>query len=306
MQPSNHFSCGGRKRKMMHATSESDMTSIRPSSASPRGYFVQSPSRDSHDDIDKCSSSNDRSTLDSPTAPRHSLTSSSSTTAASRRRWNKHYCNVVPEEGAAAYYDDYYGEKAYARQCNCLILGITFLLSFSLIWLIVFGVSRTFKAQVTIKSLKIAKLDVGEGSDHTGVPTKLITLNCSANLVIYNPATFFGIDVTSHIAHLKFLDLTVATGQLKKYYQPRKSRRMMWVELVGREVPLYGAGAALAASDEEKGIPFKLEFRIESRGCHLGKLVKTLHTVHFTCFPLISSKLLTKQILFPHNSCKYL
>lgn len=133
----------------MHATSESDMTSVRPSSASPRGYYVQSPSRDSHDDIDKCSSSNDRSTLDSPTAPRHSLTSSSSTTAASRRRWNKHYCNVVSEEGA--FHDDYYGEKAYARQCNCLILGFSSLLFFSLIWLSFFGVTRNYKSQVTIK-----------------------------------------------------------------------------------------------------------------------------------------------------------
>lgn len=65
-----------------------------------------------------------------------------------------------------------------------------------------------------LQSLKIAKLDFGEGSDHTSVPTKLITVNCSANLVIYNPATFFGIDVTSHSAHLKFLDLTVASGQV--------------------------------------------------------------------------------------------
>ncbi|KAL1554896.1 hypothetical protein AAHA92_15401 [Salvia divinorum] len=289
---------------MMHATSESDMTSVRPSSASPRGYYVQSPSRDSHDDIDKCSSSNDRSTLDSPTAPRHSLTSSSSTTAASRRRWNKHYCNVVAEEGA--FHDDYYGEKAYARQCNCLILGISFVLFFSVIWLVFFGVSRNYKSQVTIKSLKITKFYFGEGSDHTGVPTTLITVNCSANLAIYNPATFFGIDVTSHTARLKFLDVTVATGQLKKYYQPRKSTRMMRVELVGREVPLYGAGMALANSNKEEGIRFKLEFSIQSKGRHLGKLVKTLHTIQLSCSPVISSKLLTKQILFSHNACKYL
>lgn len=144
---------------MMHATSESDMTSIRPSSASPRGYYVQSPSRDSHDEIDKCSSSNERSTLNSPSAPRHSLTSSSSTTATAasrisgnRRRWNKHYCNVVTEEGGAdAYYDDYYGQEAYESQCRCVILGFTFLLLSSMIWLVFFGVSRNFKAQVTIK-----------------------------------------------------------------------------------------------------------------------------------------------------------
>lgn len=65
-----------------------------------------------------------------------------------------------------------------------------------------------------LQSLKIEKLDFGEGSDHTGVPTKFISVNCSANLVIYNPATFFGIDVSSHTAHLKYIDVTVATGQV--------------------------------------------------------------------------------------------
>lgn len=85
----------------------------------------------------------------------------------------------------------------------------------------------------------------------------------------------------------------------------------MRVELVGREVPLYGAGAALAVAEtgEEAagggGIPFKLEFRIESRGCDIAKLVKTKHTTHLSCSPLITPKLTTK-ISFHHNSCKYL
>lgn len=83
-----------------------------------------------------------------------------------------------------------------------------------------------------LQSLKIENLYFGEGSDHTGVPTKLMSVNCSANLVIYNPATFFGIDVTSHTAHLKYLEVTVATGQvtyiLKHPYLLIKLDQMMY------------------------------------------------------------------------------
>ncbi|KAI3446982.1 hypothetical protein Pfo_003647 [Paulownia fortunei] len=293
---------------MMHATSESDVTSIAPSSSSPTAYYVQSPSRDSHDEIDKCSSSNSRSPLDSPSYPRHSMASSSSTAASrisgNRRRWNKHYCNVVAEE-EGAYDDDYYGDRAYSRHCKCLIIFLAFGLVFAGICLVIWGASRPYKAQVSIKSLRVQNLYFGEGSDHTGVPTKLISVNCSASLVIYNPARFFGIHVSSHTANLIFSQITVATGQLKKYYQPKKSTRNMWVRLVGQGVPLYGAGMALAASVESGGIPFKLEFEIQSRGYLVGKLVKTKHTSHASCSLLINSKH-TKEISFGQNSCKYI
>lgn len=56
---------------------------------------------------------------------------------------------------------------------------------------------------------------VGEGSDRTGVPTKMISVNCSANLAIYNPAPFFGIHAGLHGASLVYSQITVATGQVR-------------------------------------------------------------------------------------------
>ncbi|KAL3825153.1 hypothetical protein ACJIZ3_021182 [Penstemon smallii] len=294
---------------MMRATSESDVTSIAPSSSSPAVYYVQSPSQNSQDEADKCSSSNCRSPLESPSFPRTSLGSLSSTAASrisgNRRRWNKHYCDVVNEEKGYCD-DDYYYEddtvNVYYSQCRFLVL--VFGLVFAGFCLVIWVASRPYKAQVNVKSLRVNYLYIGEGSDRTGVPTKFLTVNCSTSMVIHNPARFFGIHVSSDPVNLIYSELTVATGQLNKYYQPRKSRRFMSVSLVGEGVPLYGTGMALSSSDERGGIPFRLEFEIQSKGHLVGKLVKTKHTRHITCSLIISSKN-TKEITFEKNSCKY-
>ncbi|KAK6126890.1 hypothetical protein DH2020_039366 [Rehmannia glutinosa] len=309
---------------MMHATSESDITSIAPSSSSPTAYYVESPSRDSHDEMDKCSSSNSRSPMESPCYPRHSMTSSSSTAASriygNRRRWNKHYCNVVAEEDSVFDGDDdYCKDGPYSIHCKCLSLVLAFGIFFlGFVWH--FGLlagltnlnlaSRIQRSKIEglfdigdgTDRLKVQNLYFGEGSDHTGVPTKLISVNCSANLVIYNPAKVFGIHVTSHTANLLYAQITVATVE---EILPTKKEHEEYVGESGGACSLYGAGMALTASDESGGIPFKLEFAIQSRGYLVGKLVKTKHTTHASCSLLINSKH-TKQIKFGHNSCKYI
>ena len=55
---------------------------------------------------------------------------------------------------------------------------------------------------------------VGEGSDFTSVPTKMLTVNGTLRMSIYNPATLFGIHVHSTPINLVFSDITVATGEV--------------------------------------------------------------------------------------------
>lgn len=82
----------------------------------------------------------------------------------------------------------------------------------------------------------------------------------------------------------------------------------MWVRLIGKGVPLYGAGMALSAYDEQSGgIPFKLEFEIKSRGYVVGNLVRIKHTIHASCLLLINpNNKHTKEISLGHNSCRYI
>ncbi|KAL3629647.1 hypothetical protein CASFOL_026869 [Castilleja foliolosa] len=315
---------------MMHASSDSDTPSMAPSSPSvptPPAYYVQSPdshdpSRDSQDetdkfpdpsrdDTDKFSSPISRSPSRSPCSNRRSSGASSESTAGSRvlgnrQRWNKPYCDVVREEEGGGYGGDV-GSCCRVRQCSILVVMFGIVFGGTCLAILVAG--RQYESQVSIKSLRVANLFVGQGSDYTGVPTKLISVNCSATLAIYNPATFFGIHVVSRTANLIYSQITVATGQMKKCYIPRKSKLILWVILIGHEVPLYGAKMALGAynsNDEVRGgIPFKLEIDIESRGFLMGKLVKTKHTIHASCLLLINPKH-AKEISLGPRSCEYI
>eukprot|EP00262_Sarcandra_glabra_P003298 TRINITY_DN13951_c0_g6_i1.p1 TRINITY_DN13951_c0_g6~~TRINITY_DN13951_c0_g6_i1.p1 ORF type:complete len:310 (-),score=27.34 TRINITY_DN13951_c0_g6_i1:195-1124(-) len=308
---------------MMHAKSDSDVTSLAPSSPSrsPKRpvYYVQSPSRDSHDG-DKSSSMQAtpvyNSPMESPSHPsfgRHSRASSasrfsgnfrsSSGRKGNRKRNDKGWpeCNVIEEEGN---YDDIDGGRGFSRRCQALIALLGFTLLFTVFCLIIWGASRPYKAEVVVKSLAVNNFYFGEGSDTTGVPTKLLTSNCSLKISVYNPASLFGIHVSSTPINLIYSEITIATGQLKKYYQPRKSHRTSSVNLEGVKVPLYGAGASLAVSDKDEGVPLTLEFDIRSQGDVVGKLVRTKHQRHVSCLLTISTGT-TKSIKFNQNSCTY-
>lgn len=65
------------------------------------------------------------------------------------------------------------------------------------------------------QSLAVHNFYYGEGSDVTGVPTKMLTANCSLRMSVYNPATFFGIQVSSTTISLMYSDIAVATGQVR-------------------------------------------------------------------------------------------
>lgn len=300
---------------MLSTKSESDITSLAPSSPSrsPKRpvYYVQSPSRDSHDG-DK-SSSMQPSPMESPSHPsfgRHSRNSSasrfsgifrsSSGRKGSRKRNEKGWpeCHVIMEEG------DYDEDKAFTRRFQALIALCSFIILFTVFCLIIWGASRPYKAEVTVKSLSVSNLYIGEGSDFSGVPTKMLTVNGSLRMSIYNPATIFGIHVSSTPIDLIYSEIPVATGQLKKYYQPRKSRRTVSVIVEGDKVPLYGAGSSLTVSQTGIVVPLTLKFEIRSRGNVVGKLVRTRHKKLISC-PLVIDSTSSKPIKFKKGTCTY-
>ncbi|CAL5327775.1 unnamed protein product [Camellia sinensis] len=308
---------------MMATKSESDITSLAPSSPSrsPKRpvYYVQSPSRDSQDG-DKSSSMqatpNYNSPIESPSHPsfgRHSRNSSSSRFSGifrsssgrkgGRKRNDKGWpeCNVILEEGK---YDEFDDDKRFTRRFQALLAVLSFVVLFTVFCLIIWGAGRPYKAEVSVKSLVVNNIYIGEGSDFTGVPTKMLTMNGSLRIGVYNPATFFGIHISSTPINLLYSAITVATGQLRKYSQPRKSHRIVLVNLEGTKVPLYGAGSSLTTASNTNAVqvPLTLQFEIRSRGNVVGKLVRTKHTVQISC-PLVIDSTSTKPIKFKKDSC---
>ncbi|KAE8727955.1 Plastidic type i signal peptidase 1 isoform 1 [Hibiscus syriacus] len=297
----------------MHTKSDSDLTSsVDPSSPrSPKRqlYYVQSPSRESHDG-DKSSSMQATpaysSPMESPSHPsynRHSRASSASrfsgTLEKGRKRNEKGWteCNVIEEEGEYFYGKD----KGLARRCQILMAVFGFLAVFSLFCLIIWGASRPYKAQIVVKSLTVHNFYFGEGADMTGVPSKMLTMNCSVRMTVHNPATFFGIHVSSNLVNLMYSEITVATVQevLSAKKEPSNC-----VTLHGDKVPLYGAGASLAVSNDGSGVPMKLVFEVRSRGNVVGKLVKSRHRKRISCSLVIDSHS-SKPLKLKNSSCQY-
>ncbi|XP_002514290.2 uncharacterized protein LOC8268356 [Ricinus communis] len=298
-----------------------DATSLTPislRSPKPSAYYVQSPSSHHSHDEDKSSSTHATtspavtSPTDSPSHSsysRHSRSSSSSrlsgpyaTTAAGRRggryKRNDNEFNVIEEE------ELFYYVNHNNTNRRVLIGALGFVFVFSVFCLIIWGASRPFKPQINVQSLSVHNFYFGQGSDMTGVPTKMLTVNCSVNISVYNPATFFGIHVTFMPVHLMYYEIIVATGELKKYYQPRKSRRSVHVNVEGVKVPLYGAGVRLAVSDNNRQVPFTLAFDVRSRGYVVGRMVKSRHARHVSCSLAIDSRT-DRPIKFNNDSCAY-
>lgn len=56
--------------------------------------------------------------------------------------------------------------------------------------------------------------NVQAGNDQSGVPTDMLTLNSTVRIFYRNPATFFGVHVTSTPFQLHYFQLEVATGHV--------------------------------------------------------------------------------------------
>lgn len=154
----------------MHAKSESDVTSLAPSSprASPKRqlYYVQSPSRDSHDG-DKSSSMQAtpvyNSPMESPSHPSSISRFSGTFRSSSGRKGNRKRvndkgwpeCNVILEEGA---YDDI-EDEVFSRRCQIMIALLAFVLLFTAFCLIIWGASRPYKPEVVVKVRFLVAID---------------------------------------------------------------------------------------------------------------------------------------------------
>ncbi|KZV26085.1 hypothetical protein F511_06011 [Dorcoceras hygrometricum] len=277
---------------MQHAKSESDVTSLAPSSPprSPKrhAYYVQSPSRDSHDG-DK-SSYMHPSPMESPSHHsfgRHSRNSSASRFSgilpSSGRKGQKRNdkgwpeCDVIMEEGK---YDEFDDDKKFKRRCQAAMAVGGFILLFTIFCLIIWGAGRPFKAEVAVKVNKFTSFFSSFVSfQHTHI----------------------------HIYIYIYVCVCVEKKQKRRkmiYFQPRKSRRTVKVHIEGTKVPLYGAGLNLqVASNNAVQVPLTLNFTIKSRGDVVGKLVRTNHRKIISC-PLKIDSNSTKIIEFK-NSCNY-
>ncbi|GAA0164930.1 hypothetical protein Leryth_008231 [Lithospermum erythrorhizon] len=312
----------------MHAkTDSSDGTSLAPSSPNRPVYFVQSPSRDSHDGEKTTNSFHSTPILSPMGSPgRHSRDSSStrysgslkpgsqkSTTSNGSRSGRHHNArkgekqwkefDAIEEEGLL---DDEYGHKGMPRRCYVLAFVVGFFVLFTLFSLILWGASRSQKPVVTMRSITYNEFVIQSGSDFSGVATDMISMNSTIKLLFRNKGTFFGVHVTSSPVDLSFSELVFASGSIKKFYQSRNSQRIVTIPLKGKYIPLYGGGASLSSKDGKLTAPvgLTLSFTIRVRAYVLGKLVKTKFYKRIQCQVLLDPKKMNKALSLK-NLCTF-
>uniref|UniRef100_A0A5B6Z6Z1 Uncharacterized protein n=1 Tax=Davidia involucrata TaxID=16924 RepID=A0A5B6Z6Z1_DAVIN len=318
----------------IHTKTDSEVTSLAPSSPtrSPRRpvYYVQSPSRDSHDG-EKTTTSLHSTPVFSPmgspphshsSVGRHSRESSSSRfsgslkpgsrkispndgSAGHHRKGQKPWkeCDVIEEEGLL---EGEESRKGCPRRCYFLAFVLGFFVLFSFFSLILWGASKPQKPKITMKSMTFERFVIQAGSDSTGVSTDMISMNSTVKLTFRNTATFFGIHVTSTPLSLSYSQLTVGSGNVKKFYQSRKTQRSIAVSVIGDKIPLYGSGASLSSSTGTTTVPvpLKLNFMVRSTAYVLGKLVKPKFYKKIECSVVFDPKKLNVSISLK-NSCTY-
>ncbi|CAN8320818.1 unnamed protein product [Cochlearia groenlandica] len=258
----------------MHAKTDSDATSLAatsPTRSPPRPvYYVQSPSRDSHDGEKTATSFHSTPILSPMGSPPHSQSSSSrfsgSIKPGSRKvnandgskrkghrgggggdggggekQWRE--CAVIEEEGLL---DD--GERrdsGVPRRCYVLAFVVGFFLLFGFFSLILYGAAKPQKPKITIKSITFETLKIQAGQDAGGIGTDMITMNATLRMLYRNTGTFFGVHVSSTPVDLSFSQIKIGSGSIEKFYQKRKSQRTLLVNVIGEEIPLYGSGSTL-------------------------------------------------------------
>ncbi|XP_022132905.1 uncharacterized protein LOC111005632 [Momordica charantia] len=313
------------------AKTDSEVSSLTPSSPtrSPSSrrpvYYVQSPSRDSHDGEKTTNSFHSSPVLSPMGSPPHSHSNSSlgphsrdssstrfsaSVKPGSRKPAATHKIpkpwkrfDAIEEERLL---EDDGGSDGFTRRCYFLAFVISFVVLFSLFSLILWGASRPQKPVILMKSILFDKFVIQAGADFSGVATDLVTMNATVKFIFRNTATFFEVHVTSTPLQISYSQLTLASGNMQKFHQGRKSQRAITVTVKGSSIPLYGGGASLSSMNGEpvEAVPLNIQFTVRSRANVLGKLVKPKFYKSVDCAVVMDPTNMNKPISLK-NKCTY-
>ncbi|GFZ02805.1 hypothetical protein Acr_15g0014130 [Actinidia rufa] len=122
----------------------------------------------------------------------------------------------------------------------------------------------------------VREFGLGEGVDASGVSTKILTCNCSLDLVIDNKSKLFGLHLHPPLMDLSFANLPLAISYGPKLYAGSDGSTLFQLHVATANKPVYGAGRAMQDMlDMRKGLPLAIHVSLRSRFWVVWGLINT-------------------------------
>eukprot|EP00249_Psilotum_nudum_P001453 c13920_g1_i2 orf=51-1040(+) len=145
--------------------------------------------------------------------------------------------------------------------CLGLILCI-FLLG--IVILIIWLVCRPPSPDFIVKEVDFQQFDASPAADVTGVPTVVISTNCTLTIDITNPSRYFAIHAPPGETSLKFEGFTIASNQIQQVHVGKKSTASLSTSISVFKNPTYAAGTDLVDNERAAGgINLELTVKID-------------------------------------------
>ncbi|KAJ9174492.1 hypothetical protein P3X46_013130 [Hevea brasiliensis] len=209
----------------------------------------------------------------------------------------------------------YYGRKgelwwrycSFRRSSSCawvsLQISWRFLASLGTALLVFYIATRPPPPKLSIKMAGIQQFGLGEGVDGTGVTTKILTCNCSMDLLIENKSKLFGLHIQPPLMEMFFGRLPFATSRGPKLYADTHGSTLFQLSVGTRNKPMYGAGRNMQDMLESgNGLPILIRVSLSSHFRVLSNLIDPKYHHQAECLLFLDSKYDNKHRTQAYNS----
>ncbi|KAL3537421.1 hypothetical protein ACH5RR_000787 [Cinchona calisaya] len=150
-----------------------------------------------------------------------------------------------------------------------------FILSMVVALVVFYIVTKPPAPKVSVKIAGIPQFELPEGVDASGVTTKILTCNCSVDLVIDNKSKLFGLHIHPPFLAVSFGNLPFAMAQGPELHAGINGIEMFELYVGTKNKPMYGAGRGMQdLLESKKGLPLVVHVNIRSRFRIVWGLIK--------------------------------
>ncbi|PPD97504.1 hypothetical protein GOBAR_DD05462 [Gossypium barbadense] len=150
---------------------------------------------------------------------------------------------------------------------------------------------------------RVGEFGLGEGVDGSGVTTKILTCNCSVDLLVENKSKLFGLHIHPPTMDLFFGRLPFAISHGRKLYAQSSSPSRFQLSVGTRSKPMYGAGRNMQDLLESgMGLPLVIRLKLSSNFRVVWNLIKPRFHHQAECLLVLDDKYDKKHRTQKYNS----